>query len=73
MEIMIPDESPWDDHHHWSSLPEIIANNIEDYYAPNVTKSFRGSIFIHEVNSKKNLANIEVTIPLDVFSKPGVV
>jgi len=73
IEIMMADETPWVDNHHRSSFPEIIENTIEDYYSPNVIGTFQGFIYVHEMNFKNNLANIEETIPLSISMEPGVV
>lgn len=70
---MMLDETPCDDNDHQSYFPEILEKKFEDFYSPNVTDTLRGSISIHEVNSKKNLTNIEETILLDISIKPEVI
>lgn len=73
MEIMEPNDALWDDHHHHSSFPYSIEDNLSDLYLPNVVKSFTNSIFIHEFESKKNPLNIDEAIPLDIYVKLGIV
>lgn len=53
MEIMMPNNVSWDDHHHHSSLPDSVEYNLNDLYLPNAFQSFTNSISIHEVNSKR--------------------
>jgi len=57
MEIMMLEYVPWDDHHHHSSLPYPIEDNLSDWYLPNVVESFTSFVSIREVNSKNNLFN----------------
>lgn len=73
MEIMMPDDASWDDHHHHSSLPESIEDNLSDMYLPNIVDSFTNYISIHNIDSKNNISNIKETITLDIFVKPGIV
>lgn len=66
-------DASWDDNHHSSSLPRNFENNIGDVYTPNITEKPMDSLSIHDVDSEKNLANIEETISLDILINPGVV
>lgn len=66
-------DAPWDNHHRHSSFLESIEDNLSDVYLPNVVYYFTSSIFIHEVNFKKNLSNTEEAIPLDIYIKPSIV
>lgn len=69
----MPNNAPWDDHHHRSYLLDSIEDNLSDVHLPNIIESFTNSISIHEVNSKRNLLNIEETIPLDTFIKSDII
>jgi len=73
IEIIIPDDASWDDHHNHSSLPYFIEDNLSDVYLPNIVKSITNFVSIHEVDSEKNLSSIEETIPLDISVKIGII
>jgi len=73
MEIMMLDEPPRDNNHHRYSLLKTLENNLGDFSSPNITETFKDSISIHDVNSKKNLENNEETIHLDISIKPRVI
>lgn len=72
MEITMLDYAFWNVHHHHSSLPDSIEDNLSDVYLPNIVETFTSSFSIHEVDSEKNLSNIEETIPLDISVKLGI-
>lgn len=59
MEIMMIGHGPWDEHQHRSSLANSVEDNLNDLYLPNLVKPFTNFISIHEVDSEKNLSNIE--------------
>jgi len=69
---LITDNALWDDHHHHSSLLDSIEDDLSDVYLPNIVKSFTSFVSIYEFDSKKNLSNIEETIPLDISVKPVI-
>jgi len=73
MEIMIPYNASWDDHHHHSSLPDSIEDSLSDVYLPNFVQSLKTFVSIHEVNFKNNHSNIKEMIPLDISVKLGIV
>jgi len=56
---MMPDDVPWEYHHHHSYLLDSYENNISDLYWPNVIE--------------KNFSNIEEAIPLDISIKPRII
>lgn len=58
LDIMMPDNATWDNHHHHSSIPDSIKDNLIDVYLHNVIKYFTSSVSIHEVNFEKNLSNM---------------
>jgi len=73
MEIMMLDDASWDNHHHSSSLPDSIEDNLSDVYQPNIVKCFTNYVSIHKFDSENNISNIEETIPLDIHVKPNIV
>jgi len=50
MEIMMPDDVPWDDHHHRSYLSYPIKDDPYDLCQPNIIELSTNSISIHEVD-----------------------
>ena len=73
IEIMMSNDASWDEHHHHSSFPDTIEDNISGVYLPNIVKPFMNFISIHEIDSEKNLSNIEEIISLDISIKPRIV
>ena len=60
------DDAPWDEHHHHSSLPNSIEDSLNDVYLLNSVKFKKINMYIHEVDSERNLLNIKEMIPLDI-------
>ena len=73
MEIMMIDHTPQDEHHHHSSLPDSIEDNLSNVYFPNFVEPFTNFASIHEVEYEKNLLNIKEMIPIDISIKLGIV
>jgi len=67
------DDALWDEHHHRFYFVDITEDNLSGVYLTNFVKPFMNSIFIHEIESEKNLSIIEEMIPLDISIKPGIV
>lgn len=73
MEIMVSNNASWNEHHHHSSFPNTIEDNLSGVYLPDFVKPFTNYVSIHEIECEKNILNIEETIPLDISIKLGMV
>jgi len=73
MEIIMLDDTSWDEHHDRSSLTDSIEDNISGLYMPNFFEPSMNFISIHEINFEKNLSNIEEKYPLNISVILGIV
>lgn len=73
MDIFMSHNTSWDKHHHRSSFPDTIEDNLSGVYLPNFVEPFMNYVSIHGIDSEENLSNIEEIIPLDISIKPGIV
>ena len=73
LEAIMVEGEPWEDYHHGSHLPNHEENNLTELYHPSIQTFFSNSFPINEIESKKNLSNIEQTISIDISTKPGII
>ena len=74
MEIMSPDESLWEDSHHWSLfLPN--ADLVDSYFVYIISSDMveypQMPVLLEGFDSEGNLYNITKTIPIDISVKLG--
>lgn len=70
---MMSDDAPWDDNHHCSSLPDASKDHLGNIYLPNVVEISMNCLYFHNIDSKKNLLNIEEIVLLDILIKLRIV
>ena len=76
LEVMCLEEWPWEDLHHRASfLPNLttVEKDIKSIITTDIVQHPQTPILIDDVFSEGNLANISVTMSIDISVKPGVV
>ena len=76
LEVMSLGEQPWEDIHHRSSfLPDLttVEKDIKSIVSTDIVQHPQTPILNGDVLSERNLANIYVTLSIDISVKPGVV
>ena len=64
---------PWDGHHHHSHLPDYEEDNLRKLYHPSIKNFFSNSFPINEIDSDRNLSNIEENFSIDISTKPKTI
>ena len=73
LEAMMAEGEPWEDYHHHSHLPDYEENYLSELFHPSFKNLFSNSLPINAIDSERNFSNIEETISIDIFTKPGIV
>ena len=76
LEVMSLSERPWEDLHHRASfLPDLttVEKDIQSIISTDIVPHPQTPILVKDVFSEGNLANISVTMSIDISVKPGIV